>query len=239
MAGTIATLLAAPKTINITDESNRGPQRHVYEELVGIQARHDPTLVSPYVEADAVSTIAANGGSSGNMTITIEFPEYGISVITGNVVNNAADTVVQTAVDSALAAETILSSYTADDVKVVGTNMSANAVSLTANGTSVAKTNMVVTTANAGDLDVAAPAVAATTIGTANRPAEAILAEYGVVTRAGAIIGVGSGPAASDFSAGVNPFSISPGTKSALVNEISAQGDPALATVFREVIGCV
>jgi hypothetical protein len=239
MAGTIATLLTAPKTININDESNRGPQRHVYEELVGIQSRHDPTLASPYVAADAVSTIAANGGASGNLTITIAFPAYGVEVTTGNIINNAADTVVQTAVDAALAGETILSSYTADDVKVVGTNMSANAVSLTANGAAVAKTNMVVTTANAGDLDVTAPAVAATTIGTVNRPSEAVLAEYGVVTPASGIIGRGSGPAASDFAAGVNPFSISPGTKEALVNEISAQGDPALATVFREVIGCV
>jgi hypothetical protein len=238
MAGTIATLLAAPKTINIIDEDNKGPQRHVYEELVAIQSQHDPTLADPYVEADAVSTIAANGGSSGNLTITIAFPNYGISVTTGNIINNAADTVVQTAVDSALTAETILSSYSADDVKVVGTNMSANAVSLTGNGTSVAKTNMVVTTANV-DMDVAAPAVTVTTVGTANRSAEAVLAEYGVVTPASGIIGVGSGPVASDFTAGDNPLSISSGTKRALINEISAQGDPDLATVFLAVIGCI
>lgn len=238
MAGTIATLLTAPKTININDEDNKGSQRHVYEELVALQSQHDPTLAAPYVEADAVSTIAANGGSSGNMTLTIAFPNYGVEVTTGNIVATAATAAIQTAVDSALAAETILSSYTADDVKVAGTNMSANAVTLTANGTSVAKTNMVVTTANV-DLDVAAPTVAATTIGTANRPAEAVLNEYGVVTPASGIIGVGSAPVASDFAAGDNPLSISPGTKTVLVNEISAQGDPALATVLRDVIGCV
>jgi hypothetical protein len=117
--------------------------------------------------------------------------------------------------------------------------MSANAVTLTADGTSVAKTNMVVTTANAGDLDVSAPAVPATTIGTANRPAEAVLAEYGVVTPASGIIGVGSAPVASDFATGDNPLSISPGTKTVLVNEISAQGDPDLAATLRSVIGCV
>jgi hypothetical protein len=238
MAGTIATLLTAPKTINIVDENNKGPQRHVYEELVALQSRHDPTLASPYVAADAVSTIGANGGSSGNLTITIAFPEYGVEVTTGNIVATAADTVVQTAVDAALAGETLISSYTADDLKVVGTNMSANAVSLTANGTSIAKTNMVVTTANV-DMDVAAPTVAATTIGTANRPAEAVLAEYGVVTPASGIIGVGSSPLDSDFTTGDNPFSLSPGTKSALVNEISAQGDPTLAATMRSVIGCV
>ena len=73
MAGVIATLLAAPKTINVSADA-KGPSRHVYNELLELQAQGDPTLASPYLKADAVETVAANGGTSGNLTITINFP---------------------------------------------------------------------------------------------------------------------------------------------------------------------
>lgn len=239
MAGMIATLLAAPKTINIVDEDNRGPQRHVYEELLQLQAINDAALASPYLEADAAVSIAANGGTTGNLTITLNFPKYGVAVTTGNIIYSAAAATVQTAVDAALAGETVLATYVADDVKV-GTcaNMSSAACPITANGTTVAKVHMVVTTANV-DMDVAAPAVTASTIGTGNRPAEAVLNEQGLITPASLPTPQGTTPAVADYDVSGDIHSLSPGLKTALVNEMQYSEDAILAAFFRTQLGCV
>jgi len=158
-------------------KTTRGPQRHVYEELVALQAGWDPTLAPPYVAGDSAVSIAANGGSTGNFTITMNFPKYDVLVTTGNIAFDSANAAVQTAIDAALAGEVVIDTYVADDVKVGLTlNASAGTINFSANGDSVTNAYMVVTTTNV-DMDVAAPAVTESTIGTTNRTAEAILAQ--------------------------------------------------------------
>jgi len=240
MAGTIATLLTAPKTINIVDADNKGPQRHVYEELLRLQATHDPTLASPYLKASANSVISPTvNASSGNFTITMNFPKYDVAVTTGNIVFNASVATIQTAVDIALATKVILATYVADDVKASGAGViSGNAVTLTANGTTVNGAAMVVTTANV-DLNAMEQTVTPGVIGTQNRPAEAVLALYSVVTPLTVPTPQGSDPAEGDYVVGDNPLSMSPGLKSALISEIKANGDVTVAAEMRRIVGCV
>jgi hypothetical protein len=116
MAGAIATLLAGAKTISQDGVGTRGQQRHAYDELVALQAKGDPELASPYLLASANSVISPTvNASSGNLTITVNFPKYGVAVTTGNVIYNASVAAIQTLVDAALAGETIIATYVADD----------------------------------------------------------------------------------------------------------------------------
>ena len=239
MANVIATLLTAPNTINIVDADNKGPQRHVYEELVAIQAGVDPALASPYLKADNVNTIPAHSAScvSGNFTITLAFPKYGVEVTTGNILFNAEMAAIQTLVDSALAGEIILEAYSSGDVAVDLTenlNDTVNSATLTSNGTSVTGVYATVTTANAGDLGadkLSTPVV--TTPGTVNRASEAALAYFGVIVPTSDITPQGSTPSDGDYTLGGNPFSVSPGTRDALVREVQFSEDPTLAAWFR------
>jgi hypothetical protein len=243
MAGTIATLLTAPKTININDEDNKGPQRHVYEELVGIQSANDPVFASPYAEVDNVNTIPANtsASSSGNFTITLNYPKQGVEVTTGNIVYNAEAATIQTAVDTALSGQTVNSLYSPGDALVALTgnlNDTLNSCTITSeNGVGLAYCE--VTTANV-DLDadyLATPVV--TVIGTEDRASEALLAQLGVVTPSGSILGWGITPAVGDYVTGDNPLSMSPGTKEAVMREMAASEDLVLANFFRDLVGCV
>lgn len=237
MANVIATLLTAPKTINIT--ATKGPQRHAYKELTALQASHDPTLATPYVAANSAVTVAANGGTTGNYTITMNFPKYNVAVTTGNIIYNSANAVIQTAIDAALAGEDIVATYVADDVKVGTTaNASSATISITANGTTVANTYMLVTTANV-DMDVAAPAVTVNTVGTGNRPAEAVLGLYGAITPSGDISPQGTTPATGAYVTGDNPKSLSPGLQSLLVAEIQASEDATIGRAIRAIPDCV
>jgi hypothetical protein len=237
MANIIATLLAAPKTINSHADA-KGPTRHIYNELKDLQTSNDPVLAPPYIAGNAAATIAATtDATEGNFTITLNFPKYSVAVTTGNIAYNTANGAIQTAVDTALDGETIKSAYTAGDV-VFGlcANLAADPVSLTANGASVAGVDMRVTTANV-DLDIAAPAVAAVTVGTGSRPAEAILAKFGVIVPAGTITPQGSQPAAGDYAAGDNPFSMSPALKDTLIDEMTLSEDAILGAAFRALVG--
>jgi hypothetical protein len=213
--------------------------RHAYDELVRLQTVSDPTLASPYAAADAEATIGANGGTTGNFTITISFPKYGVAVTTGNIAYNAAAATVQTAVDTALDGETILSSYTADDVTFgVCANMSTTPVTMTANGDSVASVDMQVTTANV-NMDVDAPEVTVNTVGTGDRPAEALLSVLSVITPAGTVTPQGSAPVEGDYTLGGNPLSVSPGTIDALITEIEVNEDGTLGAFLRALPDCV
>jgi len=239
MAGMIATLLSGAKVLNSND--NNGPLRHAYNEIVDLQSVNDPELASPYLLATAVSSIAATAGSSGNFTITLNFPKYSVAKTTANVVYNADAAAIQSAIDTALSGETILSTYSNGDVDAAVTgNVSANAAAITANGTSVNGTHMVVTTTNV-DLDVAAPAVTVTTVGTMNRPAEAVLAYYGIIQPVSSVVPQGISVTVSDYqvpATNENPFSLSPGLKDVLVRELAYEQDD-LAVEFRRLIGCV
>jgi hypothetical protein len=242
MAGTIATLLAAPKTININDEDNKGPQRHVYEELVGIQSANDPLFAAPYAEADNVNTIPAHtaASASGNFTITLNYPKSGVAVTTGNLIYNAAEATIQTAIDTAMSGQTVEALYSPGDALVAlsgNLNDTLNSCTVTSEGgTSTAYCE--VTTANV-DLDadyLATPVVS--TVGTEDRASEALLAQLGVVTPAGAIIGWGVVPSVGDYVTGDNPLSMSPGTKEAVMREMAASENLVLADFFRDLVGC-
>jgi hypothetical protein len=237
MATVIATLLTAPKTINVAD--TKGSQRHIYNELLALQATHDPTLAPPYVAGDAQSTVAANGGSTGNFTITMNFPKYNVAVTTGNILYNSANAAIQTLIDTALATQELVGTYVADDVKVgLTVNASSGSFGISANGTTATNTNMIVTTANV-DMDVAAPAVTVGTIGTGGRPAEAVLALYGAITPSGTITPQGDTPAVGDYVVGDNPLSLSPALQKTLVDEITAKEDATIGRGIRAIPDCV
>lgn len=243
MAGTIATLLTAPKTINIVDADNKGPQRHVYEELVGLQGTDDPTLAAPYLKASNINTIPANtsASGSGNFTITLNYPKYDVAVTTGNIVYNADAATIQTAIDSALAGQDIVATYSADDTKVAMTgnlNDTANSCVITSNGTTVNGAYCEISTANV-DLNadyLSTPVV--TTVGTDVRASEALLAYLSVVTPVSDIVGWGVTPSEGDYVTGDNPMSLSPGTKEALMREMANAEDLVVANFFRDLVGC-
>lgn len=240
MANVIATVISDTKNIDKTADA-RGPSRHAYDELVDLQSSPsgDPELASPYLKASAQSTVAATGGSSGNFTITMNFPKYGVAVTTANIVYNAAEAAIQTAIDNALSGETVVSSYNAGDVDAAVTgNVSANAATITANGSTVNGAHMIVTTTNV-DLDVAAPAVTQVTAGTMNRPAEALLALFDVVSPSGTVPYQGQAATESDYSLGDNPFSISPGLQKLLIDDIILNEDDTIGVAIREAVGCV
>jgi hypothetical protein len=240
MAKVIATLLAATKTFNASPDA-KGPLRHAYDELIELQALTpgDPTLAPPYVAGDSAVTIAANGGSTGNFTITMNFPRYDVLVTTGNIAYDSANAAIQTAIDAALAGETILATYVADDVKV-GLVIAAdsNTIGFSANGTTVSNAYMVVTTGNV-DMDVAAPAVTVGTIGTTDRPAEAVLALFGAILPASDVTPQGTTPADGDYVQGGNPFSMSPALKSSLIQDVQLVEDGALGIFLRDLPDCV
>ena len=238
MAGTIATLLSTANAISKVG-TVRGPQRHAYDELIQLQSLGDPTLASPYVDASAVSTIAANGGTSGNFTITLNFPAQGVTATTANVIYNADAAAIQTLLDTAMAGKVVVATYSAGDVDAGAcANMASATCNLTANGTTVNQAHMVVTTANV-DLDVAAPGVTVVTVGTADRPAEAVFAYYSCLTPATAPLGYGITPTAGDYVDGDNPLSLSPGLKAFLVTEMEVSENAVLGEWFRTQIGCV
>lgn len=242
MANVIATLLASAKTIVSTD-ANRGPQRHVYEELVKLQAGFDPALASPYLKASNINTIPFHTADavSGNFTITVNYPKYGVSVTTGNIAYDAVAATIQTAVDSALSGESIIATYSADDTKVVMTgnlNDSANSCVITSNGTTVNGAYCVITTANVnlGTDTLNTPVV--TTPGTQNRPAEALFKHFGVVTPDSSVTPQGLTPSDGDYVTGGNPLSISPGTKEALLREIKFSEGGVIGAFFSALVGC-
>jgi len=238
MANVIATLLTSPKTINVAP--TKGPNRHSYNELQALQATNDPTLAAPYLAADAVETVAANGGSSGNFTLTFTLPKYSIAVTTANIVFDAAEAAIQTIIDTAMAGQVGVATYSAGDIDAGAcVDTSAATCAITANGTSVAKTHMVVTTTNV-DLDVAAPTVTTTTIGTGNRPAEAVLQLYDAIKLSGSLPAAqGTTPAAGDYVVGDNPLSLSPALQKTLVNEITAKEDKTIGDAIRAIKDCV
>lgn len=238
MAGVIETLLDSPSTINTN--SKKGPQRHIYNELVDLQSDPgDPELESPYLKADHVTTIPDHTDTitSGNFTITLNFPNYDVKETTANVAFDAEEAAIQTAVDDALSGETIVDSYTAGDVDVSLTgNLTANEATLTANGTSVSGAYMLVTTSNV-DLDadkLADPVVA--TAGTMNRPAEATLALFDVIKPVSSAPYQGESVSESDFEAGDNPFSLAPATKKALAHEAVVSEDTTIGDALRAVL---
>jgi hypothetical protein len=169
----------------------------------------------------------------------MNFPAYSIKKTTANVAYNDNEAAIQTLIDTAMSGMTLLALYSPGDVDA-GTcaNMSSASCNLTADGASVQRTHMIVTTANV-DLDVAAPGVTVVTVGTDDRPAEAMLAYYSCLTPTTAPLGYGVTPVGSDYEDGDNPLSLSPGLKALLVTEMEVSEDATLGQWFRTQIGCV
>lgn len=241
MTTVITTLLAGDVVFPSSGEDLRGVYRHAWHELAELNLKA-PTadLASPYLVASAVSTVSkTTNASSGNFTMTLNFPKYDVEVTTGNIAYNATAATIQTAIDTALSGETLVTTYVAGDVDAdVTGNISANAATITANGTTVNGAAMVVTTSNV-DMDAYEMEVTENTVGTQSRPAEAVLALYSVVTPASVPTPQGMIPATGDYLLGDNPFSISPGLQDLLVREIEMNEDETIGNFIRDVIGCV
>lgn len=237
MAGTINTVISNAATFN-TDDDARGPDRHIHNELLDLKASSEKDLAAPYLLTSHVSTVPAHTAAitSGNFTMTLNFPKYGVAVTTGNIAFDDEEAAIQTAVDTALSGETILSTYSAGDVDVALTgNLTANAATITANGTSVNGAYMVITTANV-DLDadkLGTPVVA--TVGTLNRAAEMTLNMLEILYLT-SVPYLGEPVDKDDFTVGDNPLSVSPATKRALVNEIIVNVDEDLGVAMREAL---
>ena len=222
MAGVIATLLTSPKTINIVEEDQKGPSRHVYEELTDMQSVNDPTLASPYLKASSTADLLKQTDTvtSGNFEMTIAFPNYSVSVTTGNIVWNATEATIQTAVDSALAGSVIVATYVAGDVDIAltGNNTATgNDGTVTANGTTVNGAYMTISTAN---IDLDADKLGATDVrvpGTMDRPAEAVLTMFGAVVLTGNVTPQGTAPGTDVYTESGDIVSLSPGLQEDLV----------------------
>lgn len=253
MAGIIATLLENSK--NISSTITKGPGRHVYNEIVDLQNISDPDLASPYLKASGVCTIPAREGTctSGNLTITIAFPKYGVSVTTANIAFNAQQAAIQSAVDDALDGSTIVASYNAGDVDVALTGNlddTGNDCVITANGATVNGAYMTIATnnVNLGSANLSTPVV--TTPGTMNRPAEAFLKTWGVVGPTGDVTPQGVATSAASYEllneGDINAHSMSPALIDAVLRDVAYEEQPTgggtesgLSALFRSMIGCV
>jgi len=236
MSDVIASVLAATKTIS------REANRHVYKELTDLQElTADPALASPYLLATSVSTVSpTTNASSGNFTLTLNFPKAGVSKTTGNITFNAAAATIQTAVDSALSGEVIGATYVAGDVNVAVTgNISANAATVTANGTTVNGYNMFITTSNV-DLDAYEMTATQNTVGTLNRPAEAALQILQVLGPSGTLPYQGKATVEpTEYELLGNPFSVSPATQEALAQDVIINEDETIGVAIREALPSV
>ena len=225
--GTWNDFLTDTKVLNSTGRANI---RHAYDEAAHWKDQMDPDVAGLYATANHVTTLAKHTDtiSSGNFTITIAFPLHDVEETTGNIAFDAAEATIQTAIDTALASVNMGTAYTAGDLDVAltGTILAAsNNATLTANGNGVKGLYMVVTTANAGDLDADKLGTPVdVTIGTANRPVEQILTQFDVIrpasatpTAQGATVAVGA------YTKGDNPKSFSPPLVQALVIALRAE----------------
>ena len=230
MADIIATVLSATKSIS------REANHHVYKELTDLQTlTTDPALASPYLLASAVSTVSkTTNATSGNFTLTLNFPKAGVSKTTANIAFNATAATIQTAIDNALSGETIGATYSAGDVDAAVTgNISANAATVTANGTTVNGYNLIVTTANV-DLDAYEMTVTQNTVGTMNRPAEAALQMLQVMGPSGTLPYQGKATVEpSEYELLDNPFSVSPALAAALIDDVIVNEDKTIGRAMQ------
>lgn len=237
MAGAIATVLS--NTIHFPSAvGSKGPLRHAYQEIKALQAKGDPDLESPYLKADHVTTIPAHADtiSSGNFTITVNFPLYSTVKTTGNIAYNAEAATIEAAIDTAMAGVTLAAAWTDADINVALTgNLTANDATLTFNGDSVTGVYCIVTTTNV-DLDaneLSTPVVA--TVGTGNRPAEAVLNAFDVLRPSGTLPYQGQAVNHEDYERGDNPWSMSPGTVKLLIEDIISNENQAIGNAIMAV----
>jgi hypothetical protein len=231
VANTIATLLVAPRVIPTSRIGLRGPNRHAFDELIAVQEVSDPELALPYLKQYARELLERNGALA-DFTMTITLPKFGFEGTTTAVGFNDSTNDIQVAVDTAMDRNTFLSDYKSGDVDVTD-QIAGTAFLLAADGDSVNGLNMTVTTNSANSVP------RTITIGTMNRPSEAVLDLFGVVKPVSDVTRQGDTPTLNSYEAGNNPFSFSPGLKDMLIREITISEDFALGEYLRSVVGCV
>jgi len=125
-------------------------------------------LSSTNTEANEVSVIAAFGGTAtgGNFTISVDLPTRGISYTTASIAHDAADSVIETALDSASPA-----TVPDGDIAVVGsaTNFTDGTMTFTANGSANVSAMPALITITDVDLSGTDPTVGAVTRSTPGR----------------------------------------------------------------------
>lgn len=153
----------------------RAPDRDDYDrlkrELIAIhrqlQVLHigaDGALrTSPGAGVDEVQSLAAIASTSGNWTLTITVPGSP-AFTTASLAFNASAATIESAIDAAATAASV-AGWTNGDISVSGGAINVSAVTITYDGTSVAKQNIVQCSTADVDLNDATPPVASTTTG--------------------------------------------------------------------------
>lgn len=107
---------------------------------------------------DEVQSISGSGATTGTITITLTISpdpsdpsKTQLSVPVSGIAYDAAAAAIQTAIDSAMGSA--LATYVAGDITVAGGDLNASPVTLTYDGTSVAKANHGVAVVGAGGYD--------------------------------------------------------------------------------------
>lgn len=127
--------------------------RVAYNELLRLQNELDPVRPSAFDAANEVQTIPTFNGtvSGGNFTITIYDPVDGSNYQTANIVYNANQATIESAIDTACTGN--ITGWTNGDISVALTgDLTANAATLTYDGNSVDGVN--VPTATIEDVDL-------------------------------------------------------------------------------------
>lgn len=163
-------------------EPQSGTARSAYNELLGAKARMDPTQPAAFDAMDAVKVVAKHvaTASGGNFTITITEPD-GTEHTTANISYNAEEGTIETAIDVVCTGN--ITDWTNADISVALTgNLTANAATVTFDGTSVTEQNYDLTTT---DVDITGGgtvgAVTTTTYGQGIRYAWAVMHAFGMI----------------------------------------------------------
>jgi hypothetical protein len=247
MAGIFETLLTDAKTIPLTGHTAplMGTLRTVYDELAKFADEHDKAIPTAYAESDQIVEIPANSESavSGNFTISVEVPSLHKTFTTANLAYNANAATIQTALDTAMADA---GDYEAGDIAVTSDgSLETNNVTLTGTANDYVGRSFIVTTANVnlGTDSLVAPEV--TTIGQPDRPWLAAMVALNIIGPTGDPTISCAAPTIDEWQALTttalgdvgNPFSVSPTTVRALVDEcVVSEGREEYRQVFGQLI---
>lgn len=158
--------------------------RVIMKDIAGFQARQgDPPAPSGYAEANEIQTIGTYNGavSGGNFTLTITLAN-GETITTANIAHDAVAATIESAIDTAATGN--ITDWTNADISVALTgNLTANAATVTFDGTSVDATNHPALVMNDVDLSGGGTSgnVATTTNGQTKRVTLAALNVMGII----------------------------------------------------------
>lgn len=183
--GVYADFIAQNTVIDTTDPKV-ADDRSADNELAQHAGQFDPTRPSAFDAKDAVKVIAAHVAtvSGGNFTITITEPN-GTTHTTASILYDADEATIESAIDTKMTADSY-AGWTNSDISVALTgDLTANAATLTFDGTSVDELNFDVSVT---DVDLTGGgtvgAVTTTTYGQGIRYAWAVMWAHGMVVSA-------------------------------------------------------